>query len=163
MGKMVGSRYQHFLESIQAYHYFPLAILKESHVADAFIQVTVELEAGCLDRMGGLVFGLKNVSNYFVLSLDAFENTVSIFEFVRGRRMKHAVVEKNIQTGRKYNLAVQVTGTTVNGLVRGEKVIQFNAEKSLEGFVGLWAKADSKVYFDNLTIQEEGKKRVAEF
>ncbi|MBW2194684.1 MAG: pyruvate, phosphate dikinase [Deltaproteobacteria bacterium] len=163
MGKMVGSRYQQFLDSIQAYHYFPLAILKESHLTAAFIKVTVTLEAGCLDRMGGLVFGLKNVSNYFVLSLDALENNVALFEFVKGRRLRQVVVGKNIRTGSKYVIAVQVTGATVKGFVNGEVVIRFDAEKSLEGYVGLWAKADSKVYFDDLTIQEGEKQHVAEF
>jgi pyruvate,water dikinase len=163
MGKMVGSRYQQFLDSIHAYHYFPLAILKESHVSDAFIQAAVTIEAGCLDQMGGLVFGLKNVSNYFVLSLDALENNVALFEFVKGRPMKHEIIEKNIETGRKYVIAVQVKGATIEGLVNDEIVIPYTAEKPLEGYVGLWAKADSKVYFDSMMFQEGKKKHVVEF
>jgi len=163
MGKMVGSRYQQFLDRMNAYHYFPLAILKDSYVKDAFIQVTVTPEAGCLDNMGGLVFALRNQSNFFVLSLDAMENNVSLFEFVKGRRVQRAVTERSIRSGKGYVVSVQVTGTNVEGFVDGEPVIQFDAEKSLEGYVGLWTKADSKVYFDDLIIQEGDKKRVAIF
>ena len=34
MGKMMGSRYQDFLDNIEAYFYFPLAIARESEVQE---------------------------------------------------------------------------------------------------------------------------------
>ncbi|MDZ7698017.1 MAG: PEP/pyruvate-binding domain-containing protein [Deltaproteobacteria bacterium] len=161
MGKVVGSRYQRFLDSVRAYHYFPLAILKDSHVKDALIQVTVTPESGCLNNMGGVVFGLKNITHFFVLCLDALEKNISLFEFLKGKPVRHAVEEKPIQSGKTYVLAVQVEGSLVNGYVDNEAVIRFDAEKSLEGYVGLWTKADAKVYFDDLTILNGDEKRVA--
>ncbi len=153
MGKVVGSRYQQFLDNIKAYHYFPLAVRKESHVGDASIEVTVTPEAGCLDNTAGLVFGLRNMSNFFVLSVDALENNVSLFEFADGRRRRHVSAEKTIRPGKSYTLAVRVRKNRVEGFLDGENVLRFEAEMPLEGYTGLWTKSDTKAYFDDLTIR----------
>ncbi|MDY6973183.1 MAG: PEP/pyruvate-binding domain-containing protein [Thermodesulfobacteriota bacterium] len=163
MGKMVGHRYKQFLDNIKAYHYFPIAILKDSYIKEGLIRVTVTPEAGCLDNMGGLVFGLRNISNFFVLSLDALENNVSLFEFSNGRRVKKVGTEKNIESGTKYVISVQIQGAMLKGFLDEDEVFQFDAETSFEGYVGLWTKADSKVYFDDMTIQEGDSERVVNF
>ncbi|MDY6880641.1 MAG: PEP/pyruvate-binding domain-containing protein [Thermodesulfobacteriota bacterium] len=154
MGKLVGSRYQQFLDNIKAYHYFPLAIRKESFVGDAIIQVTVTPESGCLDNTAGVVFGLKNVTNFFVLSVDALENNVSLFEFVHGRRRRHVIVEKSIRPGKSYSLEVRIRENRATCFFDGETLLQFDAENPLEGYTGLWTKADTKAYFESLSIRE---------
>jgi pyruvate,water dikinase len=161
MGKMVGSRYQRFLDSIHAYHYFPIAILKESHAGDAWVQARLTPEAGCLDNTGGLLFGLKTMSSFFMLGLDALEGNVSLFEFKEGKRLHHATAERDVQPGESRLLAVRVSGARIEGFLDGEAVIRFDAEKPVEGYVGLWTKADSKVFFDELSIQEGDRKRTA--
>jgi pyruvate,water dikinase len=163
MGKMVGSRYQQFLDGIHAYHYFPIAILKESHVGDGWIQTRLTPEAGCLDNTGGLLFGLKAMTTFFMLGLDALEGSVALFEFKEGKRLRHASVEKELRPGESHLLAVRVSGTRIEGFLDGEAVIRFDAEHPVEGYVGLWTKADSKVYFDDLTIQEGERERTAAF
>ncbi len=161
MGKMVGSRYQRFLDGIHAYHYFPIAILKESHTGDAWVQARLTLEAGCLDNTGGLLFGLKTMSSFFMLGLDALEGNVSLFEFKGGHRLRHATVERDVQPGESHLLAVRVSEARIEGFLNGEAVIRFDAESPVEGYVGLWTKADSKVFFDELSIQEGDRKRTA--
>lgn len=163
MGKMVGSRYQEFLDSIHAYHYFPIAILKDSHVGDAWVQTRLTPEAGCLDNTGGLLFGLKAMSTFFMLGLDALEGSVSLFEFKEGKRLRHASAEEDVRPGESYLLAVRVSGTRIEGLLNGKSVLQFDAESPVEGYVGLWTKADSKIYFDELSLQEGERKRAAAF
>ena len=66
MGKVMGARYWKLLDNIEAYFYFPLAIAKESEVADAVLEVRVQPVAGSVDRAGGLAFGIRNINNYFV-------------------------------------------------------------------------------------------------
>ncbi len=161
MGKMVGSRYQRFLDSIHAHHDFPVAILKESHTGDAWIQARLTLEAGCLDNMGGLLFGLKTMSSFFMLGLDALEGSVSLFEFKEGKRLRHATVERDVRPGERRLLAVRVTGPRIEGFLDGEAVIRFDAEAPVEGYVGLWTKADSKVSFDELSIRAGDRTRTA--
>jgi len=51
----------------------------------------------------------------------------------------------------------------LKGFLDEEMVLQIDAETSLEGYMGLWTKADSKVYFDDMTIQEGNTERVVIF
>jgi len=162
MGKVVGSRYQRFLDNVRAYHYFPLAILKDSYVTDAYVQVTVTPESGCLNNMGGLVFGLENITHFFVLSLDALENKITLFQFVKGKPVERSVTEKTVPAGQAYVLSVQVEGREAKGFINDEEVSRFDAQRPIEGYVGLWTKADSKVYFDDLTLRQGDQKRVVQ-
>jgi len=38
-------------------------------------------------------------------------------------------------------------------------LLEYQAERPLHGFVGLWTKADSVSYFDDLVIEAGGQKR----
>lgn len=154
MGKMAGDRYQRFLDSIQAYHYFPLAVLKESHVTNATVEATLSLEGGCIDRTGGLVFGFRNFNHYFVFALDALAGSAVVFEFVKGKRVSRTEAKREVESGRGYRLSVRVQASSVECSVDGEPVLIFEARKPVEGYVGLWTKADSRVYFEDLVVKE---------
>jgi hypothetical protein len=47
--------------------------------------------------------------------------------------------------------------------VQDELLIEYNTENSLKGFIGLWTKADSVTYFDEIIIETNGQKRIIEF
>ena len=42
MGKMIGAKYQEFMDNIRAYYYFPLAIARDSSISDASLKVRVK-------------------------------------------------------------------------------------------------------------------------
>jgi pyruvate, water dikinase len=182
MGKMVGAKYQEFLDNVGAYYYFPIAIAKESAVSDAILQVKVRALAGSIDRAGGLVFGLRNVGNYFVLRLNALEDNFVLFEFINNRRFQRATfqnkietrsfvnpfhrmqldgatVQKQIETGKWYDIKAEISGHTVKGYLDDELLIEYTAERPLNGHVGLWTKADSVTHFDELTIEANGSSK----
>jgi pyruvate, water dikinase len=163
LGKMTGGKYQQFLDSIQAYYYFPVAIAKEKKVADGTIRVSVKPEAGCLDRMGGLAFGIRNAGNYFILTVDALENTFALYEFINNRRVTQARIDTPIESGRWYTIAAQISGSHLNGYLDDDPLIEHTAERTLEGYVGLGTKADSTVYFDNLVVQQDDRKHPIAF
>ena len=62
MGKMMGSKYQEFLDNIGAYYYFPLAIAKESWIGSGKASVRVKPVDGSIDRAGGLAFGIRDMT-----------------------------------------------------------------------------------------------------
>jgi pyruvate,water dikinase len=163
MGKMVGAKYQEFLDNISAYYYFPIAIAKENAVSDAIIQVNVRPISGSIDRAGGLVFGLMNVGNYFVLRINALENNFNLFEFINDRRFQRASVHRKIKPAEWYRIKAETSGQTLKGYLDDELLIEYTAERPLNGYVGIWTKADSVTCFDALTINENSNKRVVEF
>ena len=159
MGRMFGAKYQEFLDSIRAYYYFPLAIAKDSSVADAVLRVRVKPVGGSIDRAGGLAFGIRNVGNYFVLRLNALEDNFTLFETVNNRRFQRASVSKKIQTGRWYGIRVETSGSSLKGYLDDELLIEYTAERPLKGYVGMWTKADSVTYFDEFVIESNGTVR----
>ena len=163
MGKVMGHKYLELLDNIEAYFYFPLAIARDSEVSEGTLRVRVKPVAGSIDQAGGLAFGIKNINNYFVLRINALEDNVILFEYVNSRRLTRATVPKEIKKDQWYLLAVEFSGHTLKGYLDDELLIEYTAERPLRGYVGLWTKADSVTYFDELTIEAKGKKRVIEF
>jgi len=163
MGRMVGAKYQEFLDNIRAYYYFPIAIARESAVSDAVVQVDVQPVSGSIDRAGGLVFGLMNVGNYFVLRINALEDNFNLFEFIHDKRFQRATVHQKIETGGWYRIKAEISGHTLKGYLNDVLLIEYTAERPLNGFVGLWTKADSVTCFDVVTIVENGHQRIVNF
>ncbi len=154
LGKMVGAKYQEFLDNIRAYYYFPIAIARESAVSDAVLQINVRPISGSIDQAGGLVFGLMNVGNYFVLRINALEDNFNLFEFINDRRFQRAAVRRKIETAEWYRIKAEISGRTLKGYLDGELLIEYTAERLINGYVGIWTKADSVTCFDALTIEE---------
>jgi pyruvate,water dikinase len=163
MGKMMGAKYQELLDNIEAYYYFPLAIAKDSEVGDAVLKVRVKPVAGSVDQAVGLAFGIRNINNYFVLRINALEDNIILFEYVHNKRLTRATVQQEITKDQWYLITVEVKGNTLKGYLDGELLLEYTAERPLTGHVGLWTKADSVTYFDELTIEAHGKKRVVGF
>jgi pyruvate, water dikinase len=155
MGKMMGVKYQELLDNVKAYYHFPLAIAKESRVADATLSVRVKPMGGRIDQAGGLAFGLRNVGNYFVLRVNALENNLILFEFVNNRRFSRGSTSLEIETGRWYTIRVETSGNLIRGYLDGELLIEYTAEWPVQGHVGLWTKADSVTGFRDLGAQTE--------
>jgi pyruvate,water dikinase len=163
MGKIMGARYQELLDNIEAYYYFPLAIAKDSEVGDAVLKVRVKPAAGSVDQAGGLAFGIRNINNYFVLRVNALEDNIMLFEYVNNKRLTRATVQHEIKKDQWYLITVETKGNTLKGYLDDQLLLEYTAERPLTGYVGLWTKADSVTFFNELTIDFHGKKRVVAF
>jgi pyruvate,water dikinase len=155
VGKFLGASLQDFLDNIEAYYYFPLAIAKNSDTGDGIISVRVKPVGGHIDRAGGIAFGIWNASNYFVLRINALEDNIILFEYVNNKRMERINVKKGIESNKWYQLLVEVRDSAIKGYLDGEMLVEYTAEKPVRGLVGLWTKADSVTYFDRLDIKEK--------
>jgi pyruvate,water dikinase len=163
MGKMTGGRYQQFLDSIQAYYYFPIAIAKDKRVDHGKVRVMIKPQSGCLDRTGGLAFGIRNAGNYFILTVDALESTFALFEFVNNRRFKREAIHTPIESGRWYSVTAEISGSHMKGYLEDELVIKHTAGRSLDGYIGLGTKADSTTYFDSIVVLEGDQEHIIAF
>jgi pyruvate,water dikinase len=148
-----GARYQAFLDNVKAYHYFPKLIAKDGEVESGTVTVRVRPVAGIIDQAAGLVFGLRNAGNYFALRVNALENNLILFETVDGTRMQRAAFERTIEPGRWYRLTAVLSGRRVEGFLDDERLVAFEAERTVAGHVGLWTKADSLSHFAGLKIE----------
>jgi pyruvate,water dikinase len=158
-GKFFGASLQDFLDNIEAYYYFPLAIAKNSEMEDGTIRSKIKAVGGHIDRAGGIAFGIQNSGNYFVLRINALEDNIILFEYKEHKRYQRVGVEEKIATQKWHELSVQIKGNDITGYLGDNKVLEYTADRPVKGLVGLWTKADSVTYFDHLALKtDEGEK-----
>lgn len=155
MNRLVGQALQEFLDNVEAYYYFPLAIAKDIQLSNGAVRVRVRPVSGNIDRAGGLVFGMRNVSNYFVFRINALEDNAILFEFINDKRVERASAREKITPGRWRDLRVEVKGHGIRCFLDDRVVLEYEADKPVQGYVGFWAKADSVTLFDGLAIETE--------
>ncbi|MGC1403782.1 MAG: family 16 glycoside hydrolase, partial [Thermodesulfobacteriota bacterium] len=152
--KVMGPSTQDLLDNLGAYYYFPLAIARNSEMAEETAQVQVKAIKGNIDRAGGIAFGIKNAGNYFVFRINALEDNVILFEYINNKRLQRAAAKMKIESNRWYGLKVEIKGPHFRGYVDDEPVLEYDAQASIKGHVGLWTKADSVTEFRDLNIEK---------
>ena len=162
MTRALGQSYQELLDTIGAYYYFPLAIAKSGEVGNGALSLNVKPMHGSIDQAGGLVFGLRDIGNYFVFRINALEDNAILFEFVNTNRMERARCNLPIARNQWHTLEVVLTDNKASCRVNGRALFNYLAERSLHGHVGLWTKADSVALFTRVCIDtcEQAEQRV---
>src|SRR5205085_9116416 len=132
---------------------FPLAIADDGSFQDLELSVKFRVVSGKTDRAAGLVFRLKDANHYYIVRANALENNYRLYHVVAGRREQFAAVNVNVSSGEWHELRVECVGNKITCYYDGEKKIEATDDTFKEaGKVGLWTKADSVTYFDDLTV-----------
>lgn len=150
MTKALGRSYQELLDTIGAYSYFPLAIDKSGEKGNGLLFLQVKPLHGSIDQAGGLIFGLRDIGNYFVFRINALEDNAMLFEFINTNRVERARCDLPITGNQWYALEVAITDNSASCRVNGTVVFDYQADRLLHGHIGLWTKADSVTLFGGL-------------
>lgn len=135
-------------------YHFPLAIANRPVLKDLRLSVKCKPFSGKVDQACGLVYRYQDKNNYYVVRANALEDNVRLYRVVAGSRQQFA--GWNGKVGSDWSeLRVEVRGNHHIVFWNGKKVIEDSDSTFHEpGRVGLWTKADSVTYFDNLTVIE---------
>mgnify|MGYP005846104181 CR=1 FL=1 len=155
MTTMIGKTYLEILDNIGAYFYFPLAIAKESYLEAGSAQVRVLPVSGRIDQAAGLAFGIRNVGNYFVFRVNTLEEDVALFEFVNNKRYKRTSAAASLTPGHWYELRVDFAEHHCLCWLDGKPQLDYTATRPLDGYLGLWTKADAVSHFADLKITRQ--------
>jgi hypothetical protein len=132
---------------------FPLLIADEGSFRDLDISVKFKAVAGSVDRAGGLVFRLRDANNYYIVRANALEDNYRLYHVVNGRRVQFAGANFKVTSGAWHELRVEAVGSKFVCYYDGAKKIEASDETFKDaGKVGLWTKADSVTYFDDLRV-----------
>jgi 3-keto-disaccharide hydrolase len=132
---------------------FPLAIADEGSFQDLEMSVKFKAVSGEVDRAAGLVFRLTDANNYYIVRANALENNYRLYHVVKGRRVQFAGANVRVASGEWHQLRVECVGNHITCYYDNEKKIDATDETFKEaGKVGLWTKADSVTYFDDLRV-----------
>ena len=132
---------------------FPLAIADEGSFQDLDLSVKFKAVSGNIDRAAGLVFRLKDASNYYVVRANALEGNCRLYHVVAGKRQQLAGANFNIPPDQWHELRVECVGNKITCYYDGEMKIESTDDTFKEaGKIGLWTKADSVTYLDDLRV-----------
>jgi len=132
---------------------FPLCIYDNLTARDVSVSVHFKPVAGSIDQAGGIIVRAQDDQNYYVARANALEDNVRLYKVVAGQRRQIAGHNTKVAAGRWHTLALKVEGDLLEVVFDGIRVIQtHDATFAGPGKVGLWTKADSLTYFNELTI-----------
>ena len=102
----------------------------------------------------GLAFNLKPNGDYLVIRANAVENNLVFFKMEQGRRSSVRWVGKiSIPTNQWHTLRVVVSGKKIEGYLDNIKYVDYRWNQNIDGKIGLWSKADSYIFFGNVSVK----------
>jgi hypothetical protein len=140
---------------------FPLAIADEGSFRDLELSVKFKPVAGRVDQAAGLVWRFKDANNYYLVRANALENNVVLYKVENGKRTDLPLKgegrtygkKTSVPSGQWSELRVVGTGNLFEVFLNGQKLYEVVDNTFTEpGKVGLWTKADSVTYFDDLRV-----------
>jgi hypothetical protein len=121
------------------------------------LSVTCKPVAGKVDQACGLVFRYRDENNYYLTRANALEDNVRLYYVKDGRRTQIAGWNGKVTSGSWHQLGVEAVGDHFVISWDTKPVLQANDTTfSQAGKVGVWTKADSVTYFDDLTVMPWG-------
>lgn len=79
-----------------------------------------------------------------------------LFEFKNGKRVDRGNIEILVSLGQWHHLRVDKEKQHVKAFINDQQVMEYEAEISLSGYLGLWTKADSVTLFKELIMKATG-------
>jgi hypothetical protein len=131
---------------------FPVLVAPAPWAKDLRVAARFKAISGTVDQAGGLLARYRDADNYYVVRANVLEGNVRLYRVVGGKREQIAGVDVEV-TPAWHVLTLEVRGTKI--------VATFDATTRLEaeddrirdaGLGGLWTKADSVTWFDDLDV-----------
>ncbi len=135
---------------------FPLAILEESGYQNVVVSVKFKAVAGKVDQAGGIIFRVQDPNNYYLVRANALEDNYRLYHVVAGKRREFAGSNFRVTPNAWHKLRVEIAGNQIKCYYDDQlKITATDDTFKGPGKVGLWTKADSVTYFDDLEISAQ--------
>lgn len=133
---------------------FPVAVASAPLLTDGRVTVKCKPVSGQVDQACGLVFRYVDADNYYVTRANALEGNVRLYYVKGGKREQIASWKGKVTAGRWHAYGVEFRGDHIVVTWDGAAVLDHRDRTfSRPGKIGLWTKADSIAYFDDLTAE----------
>jgi hypothetical protein len=133
---------------------FPVAVADEPSLRDVRLSVKCKPVSGSVDQACGLVFRYRDENNYYLTRANALENNVRLYHVKDGNRKQFEGWNGTVTRRTWHELRVDARGDHFEVYWDGKKVIDGKDRTFPDaGKVGVWTKADSVTYFDDLRAE----------
>lgn len=133
---------------------YPLCIARGTAARDVRASVQFQAREGEIDQAGGLVIRYQGTDSYYLARANALEGNVRFYRVSGGKRKQIGSAAVKVSGRAWHKLLVEARGPVFR--VEFEGTTLFTVEDAtLEkaGEVGLWTKADSVTWFDDLVVE----------
>ena len=156
---LYGERYAEFLDNVQSYAYFPIAVMNDvADFREGTITVRFKGVDGRIDQAAGILFNVQPNGDYLTLRANPLEDNLVLWQYVKGRRSSVKWIRNTpTPSGQWHEMKLTVKGNQVEGWLNGKLALTHELPKPVSGRVGLWSKADSVVYFDDYRVEPAGR------
>lgn len=134
---------------------FAMALVKDLLYKDLKISVKAKPVAGEVEMVAGLVWRYKDADNYYVARWNS--DSVRVDRVLSGERqlMTPSEIKITLAADQWHTLAVEHRGEDIKVFVDSRKVFEGKDKTyTAAGKFGVWIKADSLTYFDDLTAEK---------
>jgi hypothetical protein len=141
---------------------FPVCVVDGISAVNVDVSVRFKPVSGAGDQAAGLVWRYRDVNNYYIVRANANENNVTLYKVEGGQRISLAPKgtppstygkSAPVKSGQWGTLRVVANGSLFQVYYNGQPLYDVeDATFAGSGTVGVWTKADSVTYFDNLQI-----------
>jgi hypothetical protein len=134
---------------------FPVAVVSDLSLRDLRASVRCKPVSGRVDQACGLVFRYLDENNYYITRANTLESNTRLYHVKGGKRTELASVDGAVQTGKWHELGIEARGEAIKVFWNGTAILD-HRDKTFAGAgrVGLWTKADSISYYDDLRVEE---------
>lgn len=130
---------------------FPLYVRTGFAAADGVLSVRFRAVGGEVDQAAGLLIRHRDEANYYVLRANALEDNVRFYRLVDGERQQLGGADVRVTPREWHELALEARGDVFRAFLDGQPLFEVrDATFAGSGAVGLWVKADSLTWFDDL-------------
>lgn len=132
---------------------FPVAVVEGISFRDVALTVRCKMVSGEVDRACGLVFRYRDPDNYHITRANALEDNIRLYHVKGGKRAQIGSFDGRVSAGVWHVYRVEARGEHITVHWNGAEVLSVtDATFPNAGGVGVWTKADSVTYFDDLTV-----------
>lgn len=132
---------------------FPVAVLEGVSLQDVHISARCKAISGKVDQACGIVFRYRDANNYYITRANALEGNIRLYYVKDGERHQLASSSGEVKVNAWHAYTVDARGDHIQVHWDGKQVLDHHDGTFSEaGRVGLWTKADSVAYFDDLVV-----------
>lgn len=132
---------------------FPVAVADAPSLRDLRLSVRCKPVSGRVDQACGLVFRYRDENNYLITRANPLESNIRLYYVKDGKRRQLASWSGTVTAGAWHDYPVEARGDHIQVFWDGSKVLDHRDSTFMDaGRAGVWTKADSVTYFDDLAI-----------
>lgn len=133
---------------------FPIAVLDAPALLDVRVGARCKMVSGRVDQACGLVARYRGENDYYVTRANALEDNVRLYTVRGGQRRQLASWSGRVTAHVWHEHRLEIRGDHLEVFWDGQRVLDHRDSTFTEpGRAGVWTKADSVTYFDDLQVE----------